>query len=601
MEKMNSNHPWQDNASAEGMAFQWGDTSHFVPDPDQTSVPFAEAENPVQAPETPVRTDVDAAESAWKPEQPPVPPVDNPPPEATYTYREPVPAPVSRSWRFRAGGKELLYGFLAVICSFLLCNFTVYGGFNLGFGIAMSGCILCATGYLLASGGRLNVYSTLLLLLSIGISAGYGRSDDGFVKFVMAVFLIVSVNLGLCLVAGQNRRNPGGVSSLGDVLRTLFTLGYGQIPRGVTGFFAGLFGQDSLAKKIGAILIGVLIMLPVLGILLPLLIKADVAFEGLMKNLPNLEFGEVVITVLCAVPVFFIFYSRSVALANRPKREPVKASSGRGINSLTVNTVLSGVCVVYVLYLISQIAYFVSGFAGIVPGGYTVAEYARRGFFEMALICAVNMGIIVAAVALVRKKEGSLPGFTKVLCLFIGLVTLFIVAAASAKMATYIGSFGLTRKRVLTQLIIVYLGIAALTVSVNLFMKKPRYMPVLLIAALLLGGSAFWVDVDTVVAAYNVTAYQKGILKTVDVDYLGTLSNGAVPYIAKLTEDKDSKVADQAQRILRRGDADWEDFRDWNYADALAKPYLPEEKVEPTYEENEFWDDDFFSDEGWDY
>lgn len=510
-------------------------------------------------------------------------PSETPEPFVAYSHpapehAAPIQPPASPSRRFPAGGKELTFGLLTLICGMLLCNFTLFGGFQLGFGIALSAYILCAAGYLLAAGGKLTPYSTVLLVLSLGIAAGYGRSDDGFVKFIMLLFLTVSINLGLCLIAGQNRRRPGCAGSIVDVFRTVFTMGYGQLPRALSGLFGAVLGKGSLFKKFGAIMIGLLIMLPVMAILLPLLIKADAAFEGMMKMMPEIDLLEITVTALFGVGVFFIMYTRGVALARRPKTEPVQPGSGRGMNKLTINTVLFGVCVIYLLYLISQLAYFIGGFAGILPEEYTLAEYARRGFFEMAGLCALNMGIIVLAMILVRKSGAMAPLSTRLLCLFVGLVTVFMVAAASAKMANYIGGYGLTRMRVMTQLIILFFGIAALTVSVNLFLKKPRYMPVLIVAALLLGGTAFWADVDTVVATYNVTAYQKGQLPTVDVEYLGTLSNGAIPQIAKLVDDADPKVAEEAKDILRYGYAHCEDFRDWNYTNWQAQEYVSQEE-----------------------
>ena len=477
---------------------------------------------------------------------------------------------------FSTGGKELLYALLVLICALALSNFVISGGFQLGFGIGMCGFILCATGYLLASGGKLSVYSSLLLLLSIVISAGFGRSDDGFVKFVMICFLSVSVNLGLCLVAGQNRRSPGGAGSLLDAGRTLFSMGYGRIPRATGGLFGSLSHRGSLTRSIGPVVLGLVLALPVLCIVLPLLIKADAAFENMMKLMPQFDMNEAISTAIVGLGLFFVLYTRAVALARGEKPEPAPAGTGRGLNKLTVNTVLIGLCLVYSLYLVSQLGYFIGGFAGSVPEGYTSAEYARRGFFEMAWLCAINMGLIVLAVWLVRKSGSKAPLSTRLLCLFVGVFTLFIVSAASAKMLTYIGDYGLTRLRVMTQLIILFFGLMAVTVSLGLFLKKTRYMPVLLIGAMLLGGSAFWVDVDTLVAAYNVQAYQTGALSTVDVHYLGTLGNGAIPQVAKLVHDKDPKVAEAAQRVLDRGYAQWDDFRDWNYADFVARPYLPD-------------------------
>lgn len=475
---------------------------------------------------------------------------------------------------FPAEKKELIYGLLALVCGLLLCNFVIFGGFELGFGIAMCAYILCAAGYLLASGGHLNSYSTLLLLLSIGIAAGFGRSDDGFVKFVMVCFLTVSVNLGLCLIAGQNRRSYGGIGSMLDAGRTVFGMGYGQLSRAVGGLFGSLKTRGSVVKTIGSVLAGLVIMLPLLGIVITLLVKADAAFENLVKILPEIKIGEILTTAIFGFGAFCVMYTRAVSLAKRDKVEPAAEGNGKGMNKITLNTALIGLCVVYALYLLSQLAYFVSGFAGIVPAGYSMAEYARRGFFEMAWLCAINMGSILLAVALVRKNGSKAPLSTRLLCLFLGAVTLFMVAASSAKMLTYIGGYGLTRLRVMTQLIIVFFGLMAVTVSVSLFLEKPRYMPVLLIGALLLGGSAFWVDVDTLVATYNVSAYQTGVLQTVDVEYLGTLSSGAIPQIAKLVEDENPTVAEAARQELAYKNVYWEDFRSWNYADWCAKPYV---------------------------
>ena len=483
---------------------------------------------------------------------------------------QPPATPAQPASAFTAGRKEWIYGLLALICGMMLCNFVIYSGFELGFAIAMCAYILCAAGYLLASGAKLSVYSGLLLGLSLIIAAGFGRSDDGFVKSVMVGFLAVSVNLGLCLMAGQNRRSPSTAGSLADAGRTVFTMGYGQLSGGMGGLFRSLKLKSSAAKALGAVAVGLLILVPVLGIVVSLLVEADAAFESVIDCLPEFEMNETLTTVIVGFGLFCVLYTRSVALVRAEKAEPV-VKEQKGINKITMNTALIGLCLVYVLYLVSQLAYFMGGFAGIVPQGYSMAEYARRGFFEMAWLCAINMGLIALAVSLVRKTGDKAPLSTRLLCLFVGLVTLFLVAVASAKMLTYIRGYGLTRLRVMTQLIIIFFGLMAVTVSVSLFVKKPRYMPVLLIGALLLGGSAFWADVDTVVAAYNVHAYQTGALETMDVYYLWELGSGAVPQVAKLVDDADPAVAEAARWVLDHSSADWDDFRGWNYADWQAK------------------------------
>ena len=71
-----------------------------------------------------------------------------------------------------------------------------------------AGSILCAAIYLRRSGCRPGWYEKCLLGLSVAIALGFARADDGFVKFVMVLFLFAGDNLGLCLMAGQNRCPP---------------------------------------------------------------------------------------------------------------------------------------------------------------------------------------------------------------------------------------------------------------------------------------------------------------------------------------------------------------------------------------------------------
>lgn len=470
---------------------------------------------------------------------------------------------------FETGKRELVFAVLAVVFGLLLVNCTLYYGFSLGFSVAMIGCILCTAGYLIRSGHRLTGYSGTLLGMSILIAAGFARSDDGFVKFIMLCFLAVSVDLGLCLLAGQARRDVGGVGSLLDAPRSLFVMGVGQLSPAFQGLGKTLKDGGPAVRKGGAVLLGLLLAVPVLVIVIPLLMSADAAFDGLVGLLPELDLAEGWGTVLFGVCAACVIYTRGVALQHRPKEvRPLKQR--KGISHLTVDTVLAMICLVYLVYLISQLAYFVGGFAGILPEGFTLAEYARRGFFEMAWLCLIDLTVIAVAVGLVRKKDGKTPLSTKLLCLGIGAVTVFFVATASAKMLLYIDSYGLTRLRVLTEVIMVFLGLSTVIVSVWLFQPRLQYMKALLVLGLVMGALVFWVDVDTVVASYNVSAYQSGRLEQIDMDHLEQLGDGAMPYVAKLTRDGDNMVAFQAKRILHEHDDCCDDLREWNFASWYA-------------------------------
>ena len=481
---------------------------------------------------------------------------------------------------FPLGKREWIFGGLLCAVCLLMVNCLFFGGLNLGFAIAYSLCVLCSGGYLLHSGRKPTAYSITLLILSIVISASFARSGDAPVKFIMACFLFFATNLGLSLLAGKNQFLPGSVSSLGDAFISFFGLGVGEMGTVSRGLGEAFRRSGSVGQKSSAILLGLGIAAPVLLIIIPLLIQADAAFEGLLRYLPEFSVGEFIMTVLFGFSLAFVLFSRNTALQHK-QSQPAPAIPRKGMSPLTVNTLLVAICFVYCVYLVSQLAYFTGGFAGTLPADYTLAEYARRGFFEMAWLCAINLGIIIFCLSLCRTETVA-PLLTRLLCLFLGIVTLFLVATASAKMIFYIQSYGLTRLRVLTQVVMVFFGIVTGLVCVWLFVPKLPYMKAVLIAALVIGAAVSWADVDTLVASYNVDRYLSGNTETVDVQYLNDLGNSAVPYIELLAKKApDANTRDHAQIVL---DNWWvaapEDFRSWNYVNHIAAEILPDPPLE---------------------
>ena len=462
---------------------------------------------------------------------------------------------------------EFLFGAGILVIGCLLCNSLFYGGLNLGFALFFWCALLCTASYLLARGAKPTVYSLVLLSSSLILTASFARSNDGAVKFVLLCFSLFSTNLGLCLLAGQNRRNPKGFLCFLDVPRTVFMLGFGYLAPAFRGLKLAIREGGTAGKKFGAVALGLLLSVPLLAILIPLLIRADAAFDSLLQKLPDWDLAELVVSILFGTLLACYLYCRGTALRHAPKTEP-DTKIRKGVNALTVNTVMVAVGIVYLVYLVSQLAYFSGGFSGILPEEYTMAEYARRGFFEMGWLCAINLGIIALAVGLTAGNARS-PLLTRLLCLFVGIVTLFLVVSASAKMFLYIDAYGLTRLRVLTEAIMIWLGLSTLVVCLWLFLPKIAYMKIVLVFALVVGAALGWADVDTVVARYNVNVYLSGDLQTVDVGYLASLGNGTTPYLLQLTQVKDENIAQTASNYLksRSKNSSVADIRDWNYAD----------------------------------
>jgi hypothetical protein len=403
------------------------------------------------------------------------------------------------------------------------------------------------------------------------------------VKFGRFLFLLAGVNPAFCLVAGRNRFAPGSARSLFDAGRTIFGSGLGSIDRACRGVGMAFRSGGELTQRSGAVLAGLGIAVPALAVVIPLLISSDAAFEGLVDLLPDFDLYEVVATAIAGGVLGLFFYARAVSLRHGEQplgmgREPKK------LHVLTMNTALGAICAVYLAYLFSQLAYFVGGFSGILPDGFTRAEYARRGFFEMTCLAGVNLALMTFGVGKVRHA-GRTPGTTRALCLFIGLVTEFLAFSSAAKMVMYIGTYGLTRLRVLTMVIMVFLGITTAIVCVWLYVPKLQYMKAVMLLALAMGAAVLWADVDTQVAKYNVDHYLSGDLATVDMEHLTSLGPGAVPYLEKLANSDKALVRSVARANLRMWYlSEAEDFRGMSYMEQRAleilEQYWPKETGE---------------------
>ena len=173
-------------------------------------------------------------------------------------------------------------------------------------------------------------------------------------------------------------------------------------------------------------------------------------------------------------------------------------------------------------------------------GIFPVAEYARRGFFEMAAVAAVNALVISAVLLLVKKKDASLPAGVKILGQFICLFTMVLIGTAMAKMGMYISMLGYTRLRILTSLFMIVLFLGFFFLSLRLWIRRFPYIRLLICAACLVTLTAAYMNVDRWTAEKNVEAYLDGRLESVDVEHLSKLQTSALPALEKLTEDEDA-------------------------------------------------------------
>lgn len=455
----------------------------------------------------------------------------------------PKPTPVSDR-------RDLLFAGLLLPGALVSVNWALFGGFQLGFALAYI--LLTVSGLLyIRRCGRLRPYGLFCGLAALAGAGVFLWHEDGFTRFWLLAGMLLLTMLATVEYTGEKSHDSGELAALGDVL----ALWLGRPLASLSFSLGALFRreQDGRIEKrrFGGAFLGLLCALPVVLVLVPLLCDADAAFEGLLAKTVTARLGEWVASAILGLGLFCLIFSRLFSLRHKaPSRPMTPPREQSRPSTLSLCAFLSAISAVFLVYLFAQLAYFTNAFSGILPAEFTVAQYARRGFFEMCILCAINLALTGGSLALSRKADGKAPLAVRLLCLFILLFSLGLVATSAAKMVLYVGSFGMTRLRLLTQICMAMMTVGLVSVLFRLFLPRFPYMRVCVIAVAVIGLVAAYGDVDRTVATYNLRAYEAGRLEEMDVDALAELSNSALPALSRLRSAEDEAVRNAANRVL---------------------------------------------------
>lgn len=401
--------------------------------------------------------------------------------------------------------------------------------------------VVCGFSYLLWPSGSLEPLRTLML-------------------FGLAFYWAATV------FTGQLQKKTGNYLPL-DALNLLFVVpfaNFGLAFRGMKGF-AATDGQKrdsktSLRRLLGVGL-GLLICVPLVALLMPMLLAADGGnFASLTENLfVNIEngfiflFGEYWATpllVILAVPVAMYLCGLIAGLCHRRHTTAFDIKkTGKVLQDIRILplssavTILAGVSVLYLVFVLTQASYFFSAFAGQRPEGYEVYSlYAREGFFELCRIVGINLGLLCAVNTLSRVPR-SQNGILRVFNIVLSSVTILLAITAFSKMALYIAVYGLTPKRVLTCVAILFFtGVCAAVIVLQF--KAFSILRVAVVWGTALVCILCLINIDALIIRYNAQRYMDGGLKEFDVTLLyDTQGNGyeAALDVYEFTDDVDLK------------------------------------------------------------
>ena len=325
-------------------------------------------------------------------------------------------------------------------------------------------------------------------------------------------------------------------------------------------------------KSIAWVLCGAILTLPVTLYILFLLLNADAAFtqawQALTQNLSKdvaTTLGQILLSIPVSLYLFGLVYGTSKK-QGKPIVEATKAAAlADSAKIFPRHFVIGGttpLLALYLLFFLSQTAYFTSAFFGVLPEGMVYSAYARRGFFELCSVCSVNLVFLGVLLVLTKERgEGAATekrkgGYTNLVAVYGGLLSLFSIALivmSLSKMLLYIHIFGLTQLRLYTSWFMVFLLFVFALALVRIARPGLNIVKICTSAALLMFLLLGYADTDRLIAWYNLEAYRAGKLQSLDVHMLAGLGSSATPYLIDIYADgtMDTAYRETAERALR--------------------------------------------------
>ncbi|MCF6277542.1 MAG: DUF4173 domain-containing protein, partial [Anaerolineales bacterium] len=235
--------------------------------------------------------------------------------------------------------------------------------------------------------------------------------------------------------------------------------------------------------------------------------------------------------------------------------------------------VLGSVILLFAAFVLVQFQYFFGGQANIHLNGYTYSEYARKGFGELVTVAVFSLLLFLGLSSITHRAQfGQKKIFSGLGIMLVGLVLIMLVSAFQ-RLTLYETAYGFSRLRTYPHVFMIWLGALLITVVVLEILRRQRaFAPALAFAVIGFAVTLNLLNVDRFIVRQNIARLRSGA--TLDIAYLASLSDDAVPALAAVMDDNSAsaRTREAAAAALAchyaqsdNRSAHWQSFRfsDW--------------------------------------
>ena len=326
-------------------------------------------------------------------------------------------------------------------------------------------------------------------------------------------------------------------------------------------------------KNVNAVLLGLAITIPLLLVIIPLLASADAVFENMLDNLfKDIDIPEYLFhTVMMIVTAIVGFWCAYTIITSMVKQEIKIRVRGEGkTNPVIAITFTSVIGLVYIFFCAIQLLFLFSGKMAL-PEGYTYAEYAHEGFYQLLAVCILNIVMVSICQAFFKSSK-----VLKALLTIIAACTYIMIVSSAYRMIMYIDVYHLTFLRLFVLWFLAVLCFWLSFLIISMYVRKFPVFKACMVAITLAFIAFIYSNPDYQIARYDLQAAANKIDEYTSVaDYIeDELSFDAVPAIVQ-----DKEVLELFRRYHDHEyiTEEFEGFRRFNVSYYIAQKYLKTE------------------------
>lgn len=375
----------------------------------------------------------------------------------------------------------------------------------------------------------------------------YGKSLAGMVAYRTSDFLtflnIIATGyllvLAVSLTVGKKLFDYQITDYIGKVIRSpfiFFSQAWQTIMHVVT--LKTVFSEHN---KTPNVIRGLLITIPLLVAFGLLFYSADLIFKHYIDTVIDLDINpETIVRMIIVLVVSYGLVGVLSFLAERINIPEVISSSAKlpNLGSIELTMLLAGVNILFLSFIIIQLAYLFGGQVNIATQGFTYADYARRGFFELIAVAIIASVIIYKSDQTIRKYTDRMTYLTVLSGALVVQVGI-IMASAFKRLLLYEQAYGFTTSRLYGHFFIIWLGIVLVMMLYKIILKTREqwFAHGLILSVMMMLIFINFFNPDRFIAKQNIDrALAEGNLNNLDTWYLNQLSDDAMPEIIRVLD-----------------------------------------------------------------